>query len=128
MKKIYLAIATLLTLAMGSNAQNISPYWSLAGNSNATSFSKLGTTNNISLRFYSNNVQRMIISYSTGAVGIGTTSPNASSLLDVSSTTKGVLIPRMTSAQRAAIASPATGLLIYQTDGTTGLYFYNSGW
>src|SRR5258706_10340606 len=65
---------------------------------------------------------------STGSAGIGTTTPNASSLLEVKSTTKGVLIPRMTSAQRVAIVSPATGLLVYQTDGTTGFYFYNAGW
>lgn len=58
-------------------------------------------------------------------VGIGTSTPNASSALDVTSTTKGMLTPRMTQAQRTAIASPATGLLIYQTDGTTGYYYYN---
>ncbi|HEX5150939.1 MAG TPA: tail fiber domain-containing protein [Parafilimonas sp.] len=64
-----------------------------------------------------------------GAVGIGTTSPNSSSLLEIKSTTKGVLIPRMTKAQRDAIVTPATGLLIYQTNGTTGFYYYNgSAW
>ena len=62
---------------------------------------------------------------STGSAGIGTTSPNASSLLEMVSTTKGLLIPRMTVAQRNAIASPATGLMIYQTNGTTGFYYYN---
>src|ERR1043165_2242421 len=66
---------------------------------------------------------------STGAAGIGTTSPNASSLLDITSTTAGVLVPRMTKAQRDAIASPATGLLIYQTNNTTGFYYYSgSSW
>lgn len=60
---------------------------------------------------------------STGA------SPNASAMLDVASTTKGLLTPRMTSAQRTAISSPATGLIVYQTDGTDGFYYYDgSAW
>jgi len=66
---------------------------------------------------------------STGSVGIGTTTPAASSLLEVRSTSKGFLAPRMTSAQRAAIVTPATGLLVYQTDGTAGYYYYyGTGW
>lgn len=60
-----------------------------------------------------------------GNVGIGTATPNASAMLDVSSTAKGMLIPRMTTAQKNAIASPASGLLIYQTDSTTGFYYYS---
>jgi hypothetical protein len=48
-------------------------------------------------------------------VGIGTTTPAASALLDVSSTTKGILPPRMTTTQRDAIASPAAGLIIFNT-------------
>jgi len=65
----------------------------------------------------------------TGAAGIGTLSPNASSLLDIASTTKGILIPRMTKAQRDLIASPATGLMIFQTNSTPGYYYYSgSGW
>jgi hypothetical protein len=63
-----------------------------------------------------------------GSVGIGTTTPSSSSLLEVKSTTKGVLFPRMTNAQRNAIASPAVGLLVYQTDGAQGFYYYHSGW
>ncbi len=62
---------------------------------------------------------------STGSAGIGTLTPNASALLDISSTSKGLLIPRMTSTQRNAIITPATGLLIYQTNNTPGFYFYN---
>ena len=61
----------------------------------------------------------------TGAAGIGTTIPNASALLEVQSTTKGMLVPRMTQAQRNAIASPETGLLIFQTNASAGFYFYN---
>lgn len=52
------------------------------------------------------------------------TSGHASSVLDVKSTSKGLLIPRMTQAQRDLISSPATGLLIFQTDGTSGFYSY----
>lgn len=58
-------------------------------------------------------------------VGIGTTLPNASSMLDVTSTTAGVLIPRMTTAQRTAIAAPANGLLVYDTT-TSSFWHYNS--
>jgi hypothetical protein len=54
----------------------------------------------------------------------GSTADN-SAILDVKSTDKGVLIPRMTAAQRNLIASPATGLMVYQTDGSAGFYFYN---
>lgn len=58
-------------------------------------------------------------------VGIGTTNPNPSSLLDITDTSKGVLVPRMTLAQRNAIVAPATGLLIYQTNNTPGFYYFN---
>lgn len=49
-------------------------------------------------------------------VGIGTTVPDASSILDIESTDSGILVPRLTSAQIAAITSPATSLLVYNTD------------
>lgn len=62
----------------------------------------------------------------TAQTGIGTTTPDSSAKLEVASTNKGILIPRMTSAQRDAIANPANGLLVYQTDGIIGFYV-NSG-
>lgn len=64
------------------------------------------------------------------SVGIGTSSPAATAKLDVASTTQGFLPPRMTSAQRAAITSPAAGLVVYQTDGNEGLWLYTvaNGW
>ena len=58
-------------------------------------------------------------------VGINTNTPEASAALDVTSTEGGILIPRLTETQRDAIASPATGLMIFQTDQTTGFYFYD---
>lgn len=65
----------------------------------------------------------------TDVLGVGTASLNTSAILQVDSTTKGFLPPRMTSAQRTAIASPAEGLIVYQTDGVKGLYIYaNATW
>lgn len=58
-------------------------------------------------------------------VGIGTLTPNASAMLDVESTTKGLLTPRMTSAERTAISNPANGLLVYDTT-ENAFYFYKS--
>jgi len=59
------------------------------------------------------------------AVNTSGAAADASAMLDVKSTSQGVLVPRMTAAQRGLIGSPATGLLVYQTDGTAGFYFYN---
>ena len=53
--------------------------------------------------------------FNGGSVGIGTTSPNASAALDISSITKGFLPPRMTTAQEAAIVSPTNGLVVFNT-------------
>lgn len=58
-------------------------------------------------------------------VGIGTITPDPSAQLDVSSTDKGMLVPRMTLSERNAITDPATGLLIFQTNNTPGFYYYN---
>ncbi|TDE47020.1 hypothetical protein E0I26_02725 [Flavobacterium rhamnosiphilum] len=58
-------------------------------------------------------------------VGIGTITPHASSVLDVSSTTQGMLTPRMTTVQRTAIVTPADGLIVYDTD-LKSFYHYNS--
>jgi len=56
-------------------------------------------------------------------VGIGTTTPAASAKLDISSATQGFLAPRMTAADRKAIAAPAEGLMVYQTDVPAGFYY-----
>ena len=53
-------------------------------------------------------------------VGIGTTTPDASSALDISTTTQGLLLPRMTAAQRDAISTPAQGLIIFCTNCASG--------
>jgi hypothetical protein len=62
----------------------------------------------------SNNTEAVRIT-STGNVGIGTSSPSASAILDAQSTTKGVRMPNMTTTQKNAIASPAAGLMVFDT-------------
>ena len=66
-------------------------------------------------------------------VGIGTLTPNSKSLLELSSTSKGFLLPRMTSAERTAFvpSNSATelGMMVYQTDSPKGIYSYTgTGW
>ena len=62
-----------------------------------------------------------------GNVGIGTTAPNAAALLDVSTTTKGFLPPRMTTTQRDAITTPPAGLMVYNTT-TNKLNVFTTVW
>ena len=64
----------------------------------------------------------------SGQVSVSTTAvtPDQSAMLDVVSTDKGMLIPRMTQLQKADISQPAKSLLIFQTDGVEGFYF-NAG-
>ncbi len=99
--------------------------WLLAGNagtSPATNF--VGTTDAQPLVFRTNNVELMRLT-ATGNVGIGTTAPNSTALLELNSNSKGILIPRMTSVERVAIVTPATGLLVYDT--TVKLFYYFDG-
>ena len=57
-------------------------------------------------------------------ISITDTTPDPSAILDVMSTTKGMLIPRMTTTERGAVSSPADGLMVYDTD-ESAVYFYN---
>ncbi len=67
----------------------------------------------------------MVLTQIRAQVGIGTTSPDISSMLDVSSTSKGFLTPRMTTLQRNSIATPTDGLLVYDTT-LKSFYHYNT--
>jgi hypothetical protein len=80
---------------------------------NANSSVDLRAVSNHPLNILTNNTERMRIDAS-GNVGIGGTA-NAAAILDAASTTKGLLPPRMTTAQRDAITSPPAGLMIYNT-------------
>lgn len=64
-------------------------------------------------------------------IGIGTSTPDASAMLDIASTTKGLLIPRMSTTERTSITSPAVGLVVF--DNTTASFWVyrgdvNGGW
>ena len=62
-----------------------------------------------------------------GQIGIGVNPPAPSAMLHVQDTAKGLLIPRMTAAQRINIQNPAEGLMVYQTDTPSGFWYYRSG-
>ncbi len=71
----------------------------------------------------------LLVSYpftATGQIGIGTITPNPSAIMDMTSQNQGMLTPRMTTAQREAIANPANGLLVFDTDMQSFEYFSTS--
>jgi hypothetical protein len=74
-----------------------------------------------------NNVTALFIN-STAQIGIGTTTPNASSILDLTSTTQGLLLPRMTTTQINAIATPAAGLTVYNTTLALICFYNGTAW
>ena len=100
------------------------PAWLINGNSNIGATNFLGTINANDLIFKTNNTEVARFK-SAGNMGIGTPLPNASALVDMVSTQSGLLIPRMTTAQRTAIVTPASGLLVYDIT-VNCLYFYNT--
>ena len=73
------------------------------------------------------NSTNFFVSGTSNSVGIGTNTPDNSSILDLSSTTKGFLPPRMTATEAELINSPAEGLMIYSTDGS-GINITSKGW
>ena len=71
-------------------------------------------------------MKNLLLTFTLIVLGIGTLqAQDPSAIADFESTTQGLLVPRMDSLQRAAISSPATGLLVYQTDKQLGFWFYN---
>jgi len=64
----------------------------------------------------------------SGNVGIGTSSPNASAILDAQSTTKGVRFPNMTTTQKNAVSSPAAGLVVFDTTLAKLCVYSGSAW
>lgn len=79
------------------------------------------------LSFFAITYAMCLCNVSFAQVGINQSGamPHSSAMLDVVSNDKGLLLPRMTLSERNSIATPATGLLIFQTDNTSGFYYYN---
>jgi hypothetical protein len=108
----------------GANRNNTHFIWTTRGASAKNM--AIGPLGNTNLILGTNDLERMRIT-GGGNVGIGGT-PDANAILDVQSTTKAFLPPRMTTAQRDAISSPVAGMVIYNTT-TNVLNFYNgSAW
>jgi len=82
------------------------------------SVSSSGGTNNYAI----------IVPPSSGNVGIGTSTPSSKAILDLTSTTQGALMPRMNTTQQNAISSPATGLIIWNTDSLALVNYTGSAW
>lgn len=124
LKTLIFFILPSIIFATNCKAQD----WRLAGNNDISEVSKLGSTNSFPVRIVVKNSEKMRID-SQGIISIGTSNPNSSAILQMNSSTKGFLAPRMTQLQRNAIVTPALGLLIYQTNNLPGFYFYNGiGW
>src|SRR5690349_20787668 len=62
------------------------------------------------------------------AINTDGTVAHSSAMLDIKTTSKGLLIPRMSSSQRTSISSPATGLMVFDTDTNTFWYFNGTAW
>jgi hypothetical protein len=122
------------TLGFGYHPSGASTYNSLIPNtayafalSGASQLSFNTTTATQAITFSTNDWNEKMRIFGNGNVNIGggnTPTDIASAKLAITSTTQGFLPPRMTSAQRTAISSPAEGLIVVQTDGTQGLYLY----
>lgn len=72
--------------------------------------------------FFSCCLFLLVTTFTNAQVGIGTSNVDPSARLQVDATNRGFLPPRMTSTQRGQITNPAVGLVVYQTDGASGLY------
>ena len=109
----------------GSTVRNLNQIGFSAGSTNSANYQGFITFSTMASAGGTIS-ERMRINAS-GNVGIGTASPNASAILDAQSTTKGVRMPNMTTTQKNAIATPAAGLMVYDTT-LAKLCVYTTAW
>jgi hypothetical protein len=101
--------------------QSTVPFYAPLGATGSPSYAFTGDTNTgmwspsaDAIAFSTNSVERIRIT-SAGLVGIGTTGPNANAILDLTSTTRAFMPPRMTTTQKNAVASPTAGMVVYDS-------------
>ncbi len=115
----------------GATGADLGTHWKITGNAGTTAGTNfIGTTDANDLEVKTNNTEKMRVT-SAGNVGIGTSAPDASSLLDLNSGTsnnQGLLIPRLTTIQRNAIVSPALSLFIFNTTTNCFEAFVGGAW
>jgi len=97
-------------------------YGSIIG---APTYMLVSSTTNLQIKTNGSEAMRIDTS---GNVGIGTSSPNASAILDAQSTTKGVRFPNMTTTQKNAVSSPAAGLVVFDTTLAKLCVYSGSAW
>ena len=85
-------------------------------------------TSGMLFNVYNNASTQYLSILSNGSIGINNSAPSSSALLDLTSTTKGLLIPRMTSSERDVISTPATGLLVWNTTNKTLDAYQGNSW
>lgn len=105
----------------------------IMANAGATGGLSIGVLGGVSertgkhIKFFVSTSEKMRID-SAGNVGIGTSTPNASALLDVTSTTQGAVLPRMNTTQMNAISSPVAGLMVYNSDSASYCFYNGTAW
>jgi hypothetical protein len=112
---------------VGTIAQQGSQFNIISGTSTNYEFVNRSTTAGFTWYVNAGSSQAMTLNGS-GNLGIGTTSPNASAILDAQSTTKGVRMPNMTTTQKNAISSPAAGLMVFDTTLAKLCVYSGSAW
>lgn len=126
--------ATIADIIVGAGGSTLQTGLNVAGNGGTGRVSIVCSTagtpilNNRSILFLNSGTHATNTNFvfsSEGNLGVGTGSPGVSNLVELSSTTKGFVLPRMTKVQRDSIPVPVEGMMIYQTDNTPGLRVYN---
>ncbi|MFY9309826.1 MAG: fibrinogen-like YCDxxxxGGGW domain-containing protein [Bacteroidia bacterium] len=114
----------------GATGTDLGTHWTITGNAGtAPGTNFIGTTDAADLAVSTNSAEKMRVTTS-GNVGIGTATPDPSALLDLdaSGANRGLLIPRLTTAQRNAIVNPALSLFIFNTTTNCFEAYMGSAW